>query len=462
MIICRTICKVGLLAILAGCSSETTSNKIVNNKQESVKQLSRADITNFLTTQTETFEINQKKDTLIYCQKGTVIFLPANCLQFKDGTLSVKPVKFEVKECNSLKDYLGENLSTVSDSNLLETAGMINIKATVDGKEVILKKEKEYAIYFPKSKKEKEMNLFYGNRNIDGQMNWTLKPDTKIKESANVPSESNFKDTSLLKSTIEICGNSVSIGSNQIEWKMKDGNLSVFDYFKDNFKSPEKNINDFPYSIVGIEMKIIFDFMGKVNNIKFEKPYPKENTKIVTDFLYSMPPINTSSMGVFSIDREYTLRFCKKTSFDYDKFNTQFKRKYSSFKDKAISKIDKSELNYYVFTATKFDWINCDKFLNTSDEKTSFCVTADHSNETTIKIVFSDFNSIMDGIASGNKFIFNNVPINAKIKIIGISYNNAKPTMCIAQTTVDRTGYNLTAFKEFTLGELEAELNIIN
>ena len=468
------ICKVGLLTILTACSSDTTTNKTANTKQDSikhtpvvtnntkdsVKQLSRADISSFLSTKTETFEINQKRDTLIYCKKGVVLFLPANCLQFKDGSSFVKPVKLEVKECNSLKDFLGENLSTVSGNKLLETAGMINIKATVDDKEVYLKKDEEYAIYFPKNeKKQKGMKLFYGNRNADGQMDWTLKTDSKKNVAIVEPSENDLKDKLLYKSEIKICGGTVGVGRTDVEWKFKEGTQTVQDYFKSNYKVPENIINDFPASSLGVEISLKFDLEGKVKNLIFENKCTKEHTKMLSDFFYSMPPVETSTMGMFNTDREYTLKFRRASDFDFDKYNEQFKKKYCSFKDKAITKIDKSELNYYVFTATKFDWINCDKFWNTSDEKIIFCVTANHSNETTIKIVFSDYNSIMDGTLSGDKYIFSNVPIKSKIKIIGISFNNNKPTMSIAQTEVDKVGYNLTAFKEFTLGELETELN---
>lgn len=477
----RTICKVGLFAILTGCSSDTTTNKTANinqdsikhtpvttnNIQDSVKQLSRADITNFLSTKSETFEINQKRDTLIYCKKGVVLFLPANCIQFQDGSSFAKPVRLEVKECNSLKDFLGENLSTVSGNKLLETAGMINIKATVDNKEVYLKKDKEYAIYFPKNeKKQKGMNLFYGNRNSDGQMDWTLKTDSKKNVAIAVPSENDLKDKLLYKSKIQVNGTS-GRGYARTTYKMKNSDQTLFTYFEKNFKAPKKMVSDFcanEYHGYQYQVNLLvkFDTTGKVKNIQIEKSSTKEYDKYFLDFLYSMPPIDITSIGIFSTMEVFHLGFGGINSFDQEKFDTQFKKKYCSFKDKAITKINKSELNYYVFTATKFDWINCDKFGNTSGEKINFYVTANHTSETSIKIVFSEFNSIIDGTLSGDKYIFSNVPINAKIKIIGISFKNSKPTMSIAQTKVDRVGYNLTSFKEFTLNQLETELNNIN
>lgn len=45
------------------------------------------------------------------------------------------------------------------------------------------------------------------------------------------------------------------------------------------------------------------------------------------------------------------------------------------------------------------------------------------------------------------------------IRVIGISYSNGKPTMAVAETTVDKDGFELKDFKEFSLDELERELN---
>jgi hypothetical protein len=51
--------------------------------------------------------------------------------------------------------------------------GAYKIKAFSNGKELRLKEEKNYEVTFPKIADE-EMSLFFGERNIDGNMNWNL------------------------------------------------------------------------------------------------------------------------------------------------------------------------------------------------------------------------------------------------------------------------------------------------
>ena len=62
--------------------------------------------------------------------------------------------------------------TTISDNNILETAGMIHIRMSQNGREIKLKKGKEFLVLFPKqSQQQVQMNTFYGTKS-DNTITW--------------------------------------------------------------------------------------------------------------------------------------------------------------------------------------------------------------------------------------------------------------------------------------------------
>ena len=108
-----------------------------------------------------------------------MIYLPANSLQFPDGSSPDQPVQIDIKECYSLADFIGDNLTTTSGDRILETAGMVNITVSGNGQPLTMKDGKEYALYFPRNGQQGNMELFYGNHDPNGQMDWTLAPSSE-------------------------------------------------------------------------------------------------------------------------------------------------------------------------------------------------------------------------------------------------------------------------------------------
>jgi len=216
-----------------------------------------------------------------------------------------------------------------------------------------------------------------------------------------------------------------------------------------------------------VSVKFKLNSMGKISEISFDKSNPtNEYDEFFLKLLEGMPAVDTTNrFNHFKIDtKTYSLEEYYHLSFVGDSVfsKSKFEKKYESFRNKAITKIDKAELNYYILTATKFGWINCDRFWNIPDEKIEFFVKTKSPNDAKIFITFKDISSIMQGEQNGDKFVFSNIPINQAIKVIGISFNNGKPTMGVAETKTDKDGFELSVFNEITLDQLEAELNKMN
>lgn len=126
-----------------------------------------------------------QKDTAIQGQKGTVLFVAANSFEQKDGKSPALPIKIELREAYTFADMILQNLTTLSNGQLLQTGGMVHISATdANGQELQLAAGKKIDIAMPlKGELPKGMQLFTADRpaadNGTG-INWIAQPDTFI------------------------------------------------------------------------------------------------------------------------------------------------------------------------------------------------------------------------------------------------------------------------------------------
>ena len=103
--------------------------------------------------------------------KGLKITVDPNALETADGSPLGKEIQVELKEMNKQQDLFENNAATVSNGQLLVSGGAYYIGMSSDGKKLQLKAGKALSIEIPKIT-EKEMELFYGQRDSSGNMNW--------------------------------------------------------------------------------------------------------------------------------------------------------------------------------------------------------------------------------------------------------------------------------------------------
>lgn len=103
--------------------------------------------------------------------KGTIISIFPDDLM----TLSGKPlgnhIDIELKELTTSEEFARNRAATVSDLKLLVSGGAYYIHMTTGGDTLKLKPGKALNVQFPILDKE-NMFLFYGKKDITGQMNW--------------------------------------------------------------------------------------------------------------------------------------------------------------------------------------------------------------------------------------------------------------------------------------------------
>ena len=142
-----------------------------------------------LSDQSQSFTIaNDISDTLD-TKNGTRIIIEPNTFVFNDGQDTKKPIQIEVKDVFDKSEMILNGLGTVSDGRLLESFGMVYLRATSDDRELKIRDQGSITISIPNRKEGYFGELFYGAE-VNRSLNWEYAgeiPDTTVVEETIMP-----------------------------------------------------------------------------------------------------------------------------------------------------------------------------------------------------------------------------------------------------------------------------------
>jgi hypothetical protein len=124
-------------------------------------------------TSMQIFTVSGKQPTTVKGKNGTEILVEPIHLMMVNGEALGDKIVVELKELINQEHLLRSNAQTISDGKLLVSGGAYYINFTSNGQQIQLKEGKSVSVSFPKLT-SKEMQLFYGERDTFGQMNWQL------------------------------------------------------------------------------------------------------------------------------------------------------------------------------------------------------------------------------------------------------------------------------------------------
>jgi hypothetical protein len=124
---------------------------------------------------------NDKIDTIL-TTNGTRLIIQPNSFEFNDESLPNGPIKIELKEVFLKSDMISNGLTTMSDGNLLESFGMINLKAESNGQELRIRKNMSLILEIPNKKRGTRGELFYGKLNEKKIIEWEYEGGNDIIE----------------------------------------------------------------------------------------------------------------------------------------------------------------------------------------------------------------------------------------------------------------------------------------
>jgi len=166
--------------IIYSCNNPKTTE---NNADQNNSANATADITKLndalkkYEEPSQVIKVSADKPSVVTGRKGTKISINPNNLVTESGKPLGQTIEVELKELTNQGQLLRTNAQTVSDGKLLVSGGAYFIGMTSNGEQLKLKDGKTLNVQFPKMS-DKEMALFYGQRNDLGQINWQKASET--------------------------------------------------------------------------------------------------------------------------------------------------------------------------------------------------------------------------------------------------------------------------------------------
>ncbi len=418
------------------------------------------------TLRPSTFCIDPTRDTILRCEKGSLVLVKANSFKINkkctDNCLTIK-----VKEALDKADMILENLSTTSNGQLIETQGMVYTQATdCKGNNLNLQKGKELIILIPADTILPNTQIFQGNRTPhDSVMNWTVNNNSLL---------SDFS-ISELNNCESLMGKGVMCFSCErcrfFFCRIKRLNTSLlgivlYDVHVENYNFRQcqrtlrrerrrvrrENKNeplpteakiDLPPSVALNQQPALEPKCRRLKDL-FEQ-YNVSNLSSLTE------AINQPLLDSFGVKTMEELRdtLAKISARDFE----------VAYLNKTISYED---FKYYVFNTNRLGWSNIDVFVDINqDSLVDMKIDLKIAKNVDCKIVFVDRQFVIPAEKTKGKYIFENLPKGERVWIVALKYHKNKAYLSLQQTTIDNITYTVD-LKELTLEELKTALSKIN
>lgn len=355
---------------------------------------------NQLKTPSQYFHLNSEHDTIIECDQGTLITFKKNSLVLPSGKPAKGEITISVKEFYDKCSSFRENLTTVSNDDVLESRGMLYISAFKGNDALQLKDGTSMMCMMPTNNYDGNALLFNGTRTPHhNYMNWET--DSLL------PNEINNKYM------IECCD-------------LKEGYMCLTTWC---------SIKSFCYRYL---------YMRFIGFKKSERLYVKLNQSECErlDSLYALYGVSNFGELHAALRRE------------------KAKKIYDNLKSSKTVSIE--DLSYYAFKSNDLGWINVDSFSDMKQEElVTMNVDLKIDPKVDTKLIFKNRNVILPPNMMDNEFGFKDVPKDEVVYFIALKYEKHQAYVSIQE--VQLKGQLLKPqFEAVTIEELKQKLQEIN
>ena len=357
----------------------------------------RENNTRFENSVTQKFTVPGKKISIITGSKGLKVTINPSALELEDGSPVEGKIDVRIIELTTGNDLFKSNAATVSNGRLLASGGSYFIGMENNGQKIKLKKGHKLPVDFPVITKQ-EMELFYGERDSAGSMNW-VKAGDKL--------EQQFEEIQF--NTIS-SGTSIVLKEPTIKSKYHLFNkLNAKVYFMNKLMTLSDMVAEFKKrGIDKIIDTLYYNWYGG------------------NDIVYSY---NERVDDGYRHGRQYRVisreELCREKE-EMEKANVEYKNALEAQSQKAMT----SQLKKYYAPATigTLGWINCDRFYDNkqcTDTELDIPITLNYS-QIEYFIIFKSFNGLLNKkikFTAETKVILEKLPVGEAVTLIAFAKN---------------------------------------
>lgn len=393
----------------------------------------------------ELFRIDPKQQHLLTTENGTKIAFLDSAFLDMQGNLILDSITIRVKVYNDPLAFLAGNFTTqTTDNQLLETGGMLDLRAFSEENELELDPGKPAVISFPVSGSKLDgMQTFYGSQTPEGTTRWKL-PETK--------------SAAQNKFHLRVYRFTGGLNEAKVDWIIKDTDESLLDWLEsqniggselESFLSKHGN---------QIQTKMQVDKKGKVVLTRLNA---NDNGALIYE-LQSLfdkaPELDMESMSDYFDKTEYFISFVGQFEESKDKIGSRVIRKYGKFKEEIVDGLSSTELGSYILEVNQLGRINCDKFGEKKPTGEILVKSENPEKITKALLVFEKFRSQAEGELTATGWHFDYLPLNATARIVAFSFNGDQILMANQKVKIRNGEFNMPKFQPFTYKELELAL----
>lgn len=337
----------------------------------------------------QTFKIDPNVTNTLKGNEGTLIIIPKEAIC---NSKNLTSVEITLKEYLTMSDILMAQLTTTSDDKIIETNGMVEIRAYNDTDR--LKLCKEIAVLFP-IEKNKSANGFMG---FDGEhdprtgfVNWNPNGVT-------TPNELN---TDLFNSDGSFSGTTSWTNCMQGEIPIRCSKNCRSNVLQNQGKQTYRQL--YKSDEVVKRLRKRYWFKNTVSSPTYFNKYLKIKSKMNdTMSAAGLLPCRTRFANTVAL-KKYLKSLEKGGEIDLD--------------------LADMSVNYVITQSSNFGLINCDRFTNYPDVQNVDYSVGDASGAISSRIIFHKQKSILPGYkTTNNKVAFSRVPIGEMVTLLVIKF----------------------------------------
>lgn len=435
------------------------------------------------------FTINPEKSVRLTGKQGTNLYIEAGAFEFTDGSGNPNAsVEIALRETYTMADMLLADLTTTCGDKLLETAGMIYVDATSNGKSLQLKSDAQIVVSMPAESLRPGMQLFLGEQNAEGKLtNWqatgqgfqtSLDATLNLSPMPRMPTPKKHRlpvftpDYSTYPQVPEkprAPHKPVAPRRETIIYKPGFMDRLVMGKEKIRQKEEEmyrKQVADHEKHMKRYEEKEYPAYLAALAKYEADEISLPERRKAWDKELLEKKASFYESPDYLAVVEKYEAEWQVQENIWQKKleaWNAENKEKIEAFEAKGGKvRSNMASMDAYFYQVNRLGWVNCDVFSNDPGERLQLAIKDEDDSEERVYIILKDRSSILNAGKRGNLYVSAGIPKATSVKILAIKLERGRPMMAVRETRAgDEREYKLD-YKSCSLKDIRLALQAIN